>query len=267
MGNDFSDAAQDVPLMANLMAGIQATDKQHMQTTELFPTVSGSLDDPTFLPYIELGGAYTYYPTYDKVLDQYNKSTTIPIFLEEAHYELEAVGTGEMGTPLVLRHQGYWTALSGGVGGQLYGNHYTWTFASGWQNNLDRVGVVQLQIWKNFFMSMPWYKLVPDQNHTVVTAGYGTYDTTTTLTANTYATAARASDGSLIVVYTPVTHSLTVDMTKLSGSATAQWFDPTNGATTTISGSPFANTGTHVFTSPGANSTGDQDWVLVLTAP
>jgi Putative collagen-binding domain of a collagenase len=50
----------------------------------------------------------------------------------------------------------------------------------------------------------------------------------------------------------------------MAGSTTARWFDPTNGTFTSISGSPFANTGSHSFTPPGNNSAGDADWVLVL---
>ena len=70
--------------------------------------------------------------------------------------------------------------------------------------------------------------------------------------------------GRLVLAYTPVAHTLTVNMTKLAASATARWFDPSVGTYTSISGSPFANTGTRNFTTPGNNSAGDGDWVLVL---
>jgi len=52
----------------------------------------------------------------------------------------------------------------------------------------------------------------------------------------------------------------------LSGAVTASWYDPGNGKYVAISGSPFANAGTHFFTPPGKNSVGDPDWILVLTA-
>ena len=149
----------------------------------------------------------------------------------------------------------------------MYGNFYTVGFPSGWQNSLDTVGVTQLGDWKTFFTSLPWYNLVPDQTHAVVTAGYGTCDGLGSLGDNDCATTAITLDGKLILAYTPVNHTLTVDMTKLSGTATARWFDPSNGSYRTISGSPFANSGTRPFISPGANAAGDQDWVLVLEAP
>ena len=53
-------------------------------------------------------------------------------------------------------------------------------------------------------------------------------------------------------------------MSKLSGTVTARWYDPTAGTFTDISGSPFANSGSHNFTTPGNNADGDEDWVLVL---
>jgi len=48
--------------------------------------------------------------------------------------------------------------------------------------------------------------------------------------------------------------------------ANADWFDPTNGAYTTIPGEPFANTGMQQFTPPANNHDGDGDWVLLLDA-
>ena len=56
-------------------------------------------------------------------------------------------------------------------------------------------------------------------------------------------------------------------MTALSGLVTAQWMDPVSGAMTTVTGSPFADSGSQKFTSPGTNSDGiSTDWALVLTA-
>ena len=55
-----------------------------------------------------------------------------------------------------------------GASGQLYGNHYTWTFESGWQQNLNTPGTRQLQYMKDFFSARQWWDLVPDQTHTVV---------------------------------------------------------------------------------------------------
>jgi hypothetical protein len=58
-----------------------------------------------------------------------------------------------------------------------------------------------------------------------------------------------------------------VQLTSLRGAVTARWYDPSNGTFTTIAGSPFANSGAVAFTTPGSNSVGDPDWVLVLQSP
>ena len=268
-GNDFqtwNTSTIDNNLIKNIMAGIASVDPGHLQSLQLNFDISGSLDDPLTAPYVTLAGAYSEEPTYDEVLAQYNKPSFVPVMLQEAHYEMEAVGgcCGESGTPNVLRRQAYWTVLSGGLAGQMYGNHYTWSFQNGWKNNLDTPGADQLGVWKSFFTSRRWYNLVPDQTHSVVTAGYGTYYGFGALGTNDYATTARTPDGTLVLCYTPVAHALTVDMTKMNAGTTARWFDPVNGTYIDISGSPFANSGTRNFTTPGANSAGDGDWVLVL---
>jgi Putative collagen-binding domain of a collagenase len=72
------------------------------------------------------------------------------------------------------------------------------------------------------------------------------------------------SGGTLALIFDPQGNSITLDMSKFSGSTTARWYDPTNGTFHSISGSPFANSGSHQFTTPGANSAGDSDWVLLL---
>ncbi len=122
-------------------------------------------------------------------------------------------------------------------------------------------------IWKEFFSSLPWQDLVPDQDHTVVTAGLGTYgNLQTRVSKSDFCTAAKTPDGSFVIAYMPTARTITVNMASLRAPASAKWFDPTNGAYTAISGGPFANTGTRQFTPPGKNQDGDSDWVLLLAA-
>jgi hypothetical protein len=56
-------------------------------------------------------------------------------------------------------------------------------------------------------------------------------------------------------------------MVRLATAVTARWYDPTNGTYRIISGSPLPNLGVRDFTPPGINSSGDDDWVLVLDEP
>jgi hypothetical protein len=118
---------------------------------------------------------------------------------------------------------------------------------------------------KTLFEARQWYGLIPDQTHSVVTSGYGTFSDGpgVSFTSVDYVTAARTSDGSLVVAYLPKVRTVTVDMSKLSGPVTANWYDPTNGNFVAI-GSALANTGTRSFTAPSNNAAGDTDWLLLL---
>ena len=265
-GNDFqtwTNPGDDAVVQA-VALGIKDNDTRHIHTVELNYQVSASLDDSTWAPIIGLDAAYTYFPTYAEVLKEYNRSNFMPVFLAEANYEFESNAL-DVTSPNTLRRQEYWTMLSGATG-QLYGNHYTWQFLSNWKSFLDTTGSTQLGYMKSLFASRPWYNLVPDQNHTAVTAGYGTFSSTGSLGANDYLTAASTADGRLLIAYIPTFRTITVDMTKMSGPASARWYDPSSGSYTAISGSPFANTSTQQFTPPGNNHDGDGDWVLVIEA-
>ena len=266
-GNDYLTWTnpKDDALTEAVAKGIKSEDSAHLQTIELHYFTSSSFDDPNWWPLASLNGVYTYSPTYMWMLHAYNQTPVAPTFLMEAHYDLEDVGhPPDFGTPSVLRREEYWTMLSGGTG-QFYGNRYTWSFIPGWESHLDTVGVTQLTIWKQFFTSLPWQDLVPDQDHSVVTAGLGTYGTLQTrVSQSDYLTAAKTPDGSFVIAYMPTARTITVNMASLKAHATAQWFDPTNGAYTTIPGGPFANTGTREFTPPGSNHDGASDWLLLL---
>jgi Protein of unknown function (DUF4038)/Putative collagen-binding domain of a collagenase len=291
-GNDFQswhDAADDALVQA-VARGIRSRDPNHIHSVELNYLSSGSLDDPTWTPLIELDVAYTYFPTYAQVLTEYNRSDFKPIVMVEANYEFEQNPNTDGGSTQNLRRQEYWTMLSGATG-QVYGSAYTWRLERGWDAKLDTPGVVQLRHMKNLFIQRRWYELIPDQNHTVVTAGYdgiaGCIGRLTaylssirlprglfahlkrlthlsTVTSNSYAPAARTSDGSMAVAYLPSIRTITVDMSKLAGPTIARWYDPSNGEYIAANSSPYANVGSEQFTPPGNNSAGDGDWVLIL---
>jgi hypothetical protein len=272
-GNDFqtwTDPIDDAIVLA-VASGIKNADPNHIHTTELNYLSSGSLDDARWEPIIELDGAYTYYPTYAQVLTEYDRPKFKPVFMEEANYEFEHNSNTDGGSSANLRRQEYWTMLSGAAG-QLYGSKYTWRLPTGWlsrwRSHLDTPGVLQLSYMKNLFAPRKWYDLIPDQSHTVLTKGYGAPAPlgTGSVATDTYATAARTSDGTLVVVYMPSIRPITVDMSKFSGPTTARWYDPTTGDYINISDGPFSNTDARQFTPPGKNDADDGDWVLVLEA-
>jgi len=238
--------------------------------------------DPSTFNMCTMNGSYTYMPTYFEDIVAYNNTSTgfggvngtnktptpCPMILLEANYEGEndfpAQGSGGM-MPINLRRQSYWTGLSGGSG-QIFGNRYVWEFFSGWQANLATQGVADLIRWKNFFTSLPWQNLVPDQTHVIGTAGYGTPSSNGVLDTDSYVCVAADTGVYTCVAYFSqgIAQTLTTNMTKFAGTITAKWFDPTNASYTSIG--TFSNTGTHDFTPTGNNSAGDPDRVLVLTA-
>ena len=300
LGNDFQNWAtqQNDAVILAIADGIESVDTNHLMTIELNFMVSESQDDPNWISRITANAVYTYYPTYDETLVAYNKPNIMPVLFLEEHYEYSNVG-GEFGTPNVLRRQEYWSLTSGALAGHMYGNYYTWTFtsgwqylqtrgvrqyfknffssrdwynlstwtfASGWQSHLQTTGTRELMYFKNFFSSRKWYNLIPDQSHTLLTAGYGTYTPGGNVSDSDYATAAKTPDGTLAVVYTPVRHTLTIALNNFSSRVTTRWYDPTADTFAAIPGSPFPNSGSHNFTTPGNNSRGDPDWVLLLQA-
>ncbi len=266
-GNDFqswSTPSDDAVVLA-VAKGIRSTDPEHMQTIELDYPDSGSLDDSRWRSVIQLDAAYTYYPTYARVFREYERLRHMPVYLAEAGYEFEQdSSTISRGDPPILRRQEYWSMLSGAAG-QFYGNHYTWQFADGWKDHLDTPGSAQLGYLSGFFTALPWFRLVPDQAHRIITDGYGRFSATGNVGSSDYVTTAATPDGKLTVSYLPTGGTVTVNMGQFSRPVRARWFDPTNG----VFKSPrisLPNHGEIRLTAPGKNAAGDGDWVLLLTA-
>jgi hypothetical protein len=292
-GNDFQSWRNraDTELVQAVARGIRSADPAHLQTVELDFLTSGSLDDASWAPLIDLDAAYTYFPTYAQVLTEYNRPQFKPVFLVEAAYEFEHLPRTDGGSTQNLRRQEYWTMLSGATG-QLYGSAATWRLEAGWQARLDSPGVLQLLFMRDLLVSRRWYDLVPDQTHSILSSGYGatSYDIGNfaarmghsrnaiirgfdflkrntgfgSVTTNGYAPAAATPDGALAIVYTPSVRTLVVDIARLQGPVRARWYDPTNGSYLEVAGSPFANTGSRDFRPAGNNAAGDGDWVLLL---
>jgi hypothetical protein len=239
---------------------IKAVDPSHLQT------VHGNNGDSVLdawpgETWIDVSTIYTYpkvvnnVPVYVKALAEYARTGWKPFYLIESTYEADLYVT----TPQIARQQAYEALLNGGMG-ENFGNGVIWPFHSGWQAALNSQGSQDMSRLSGFFSQLSWQTLVPDTANALLTAGLGT--------GLGHVSAALASDGTLGVFYVPASGTaLTVALSKLTGQVTARWFDPTSGAFTAASGSPFPNTGVHVFTPPGNNSAGDADWLLVLQAP
>lgn len=267
-GNDYQTDqwGEFDPYTTALARGLRSADPRRLQTVELNYPVSLSTDNPNWSGLIDINSAYTYAPTYTEVLRGYNGTPPRPVVMLEANYEGEHNPGGPPADAQVLRRQEYWTMLSGAAG-QLYGNHYTWGFQYGpWAPHIDTPGAAEVTVMVKLFTSLRWYDLVPDQDHRLVTSGYGEPASTGLVAESDYVTAAITSDGSTAIVYLPSPRPITVDLTRFPGPVTARWFDPTNGTFTAAASGTIPNAGTRSFDRDRANGAGAQDWVLVLTA-
>ena len=203
---------------------------------------------------------------YQQPLAAWGFSPPIPALLHDPGSAYEGSGPSE----LTNRQDWWWGAVSS-VGGQMMGNQPDWysgsgTFASvNTSSGMLSTGHTQHQYRGQFFNAVPWWKLLPEGQGgmgTIVTSGNGTNGNTDWITASA------DPAGSLLVAYIPDAHSgaFTVSLTTFTSShIVGAWYDPTNGTYAPTSGSPYSGS-SQSFTVPGANSAGNNDWVLMLTA-
>jgi hypothetical protein len=250
----------------NMLAGIRAAGDNRIFSIQL-NTESSSTDSTTYEPLVSWNFEYSYTSIYAQVLNGYRRPASSrdprPSLLSESHYEGEGTGTVND----VLRRQQLW-ALTSGSPGEFTGS-IDWLFSPGWETRLDTVWVTQAQKMRDYFSSLPnWQLLVPDDVTPLVTAGRGTKASAGSVDAsqNAYVTAAQTADKSLSVVYVPTNVSdtnartITLDLSRLPGSYSANWVDPTDATSTqaaTINGSGQVTT-------PGLHSDGKRDWLLVI---
>jgi hypothetical protein len=176
----------------------------------------------------------------------------MPFFLVESAYENE-----HDSTPQSLRAQAYWSVLSGAMG-HVFGNCPIWHFSSAdkfcgaraWKQALSSPGITSMSVLHDFFASRSWWDLVPDNQHTILTQGYGTYG------QPDYVTAAFSASTGLFVAYLPSARAVTVDLTHLTASQVrATWLDPTQGTMHTAG--TYTNQQSLTLSPPARG-----DWVL-----
>lgn len=226
---------------------------------------SGSVTSDLYPSSINLNGTYPLYNTLGDTQNQgaraYAFSPTIPAFALETAYDQtgpDGTNTTPNATQPMFRvtAQGWFST----IGGYLFGNGIFTSFVDptylAHMNTQTTLDVARFNV---LLKSIPWYTLVPTNG--AITAGAGTANT------DGQAVAVVNPDKSLLLAYIPPANGgpITIDMTQMRGSTTARWWDRSSGTYTAIA-SGIANTGTHVFTTPGSNTAGDADWLLRLDA-
>jgi len=274
--------------MAQVIAGVASVDTNHLITSQMNfyasytqqglqvacnTSCTTAFWNPRFGNTNNLSFVYTYYETYDEMLQAYNcgpsgpcttqanngtQSTggsagtapsnqfppaIMPTFLGEANYEnanntglLQVGGVATNANAFITRLQNWYTMTSGGAGFE-FGNANVTHFDSSplWSTQLNTAATQQVQYVANLFKQFNWWTFVPDTTGQVVTAGAGTANPSN---ANLYnATHATTTwDGtSNAIIYTPVTATLTINMARFSAPVTARWYDPTTGNFTATS--------------------------------
>jgi hypothetical protein len=226
-------------------------------------------DQSDFGDQMTLNGVYTWGNVAVPVLGRaaYSRVPVMPAFLLEEPYDEEGPDGNKFNPNAVqpVRRFQWWGWLTT-IGGYIAGNGYIWPFIDlWWEKHLDTPATLDMQRLNTFIQSMKWWELVPSGLNgmkTLITEGGGNES------SSDYVAAAANPDGSLMIAYIPPDHigSITVDMSGLKKDIKAYWYDPSNGLSYDIAGSPFTAGGTHKFTPAAKNSSGYNDWILKLIA-
>lgn len=276
MGGDWGNGPEgDCPASAQVRAlgnAIKAADPNHMMSYHSGYNQSSS-DCHHNESWLDYNGSYWDFnfsnmaSAYRLVYRDYNKTPTKPAVMLETAYEGPSPNDDIKLYSIHARKMSVYQVLAGGMG-FTYGANSTFRMnnantganARTWQATLTIPGGRYQGYIGDLFKKRltNWAAMVPDEGRATLIGGNGSSG------SNDYALAGRASNGSLVVAYTPSARTLKIDMSKLSGSVTARWYDPTAGTYRSISGSPFANSGSRDFATPGNNAANEGDWLLVL---
>lgn len=255
--------------MLQIMSGIKSADTRHhfLHTAHWRrPAEANLARQVRGFEGLDLELVYCASVTYDGCLRSWNNQLNlkpVPAFMGESYYEIQPRFTPPgPWTPAMCRRQAYWSLLSGA--GHIYGYEFPKI-----PESLHSPGAQQMALVKQVFANREWFKLIPDDAHRYVTAGFGKPDTDSMashLNSN-YVTVAATANGSLMMAYIPPTtedhEPLTVDLSRFSGSVFARWYNPETGAYTDLGG--IKNVGTHTFAPPtDRHADGANDWLLIL---
>jgi hypothetical protein len=225
--------------------------------------------------WLDINWTYSYTPEhrapnypYNQGFSEWQDHPNSPLWFGEGYYDWGGVGLkGNDVGRYMMRRQLYWVLLSH-IAGYNYGaegvqdkqdNYYDNGLS--WIETLDYPSSFDCQRAINLFKQFKWWNLIPDYENKILVGGFGNYMGEE---GDDYALAARAKDGNLVVIYTPVNHDLIVDLGRLSGNIESYWYNPTDGRKTQSEN--MENKGFHTFSSPGDNGTSTFDWVLILQA-
>jgi hypothetical protein len=169
-------------------------------------------------------------------------------------------------TPKRVRQAAYYAMLCGALG-HTYGCRDAWSFYvpseqppwrdvdTYWKEAIQFPAAGQLRHWRALFTDYPWYKLVPNQDDSLVTHG--------NCEGSPHIQGALSENGDFALVYLPDDMPVWVDLEQLDGKAVdAHWFDPVTGRYTFIQRYHEKAIARFYW----SQNPGEQDHILVLTA-
>lgn len=270
-GGDYTPGTTGSPSELDLVNAVAnairtAEGGVHLHAAHWSTEVSGG-EGPS-VPWLDVDTTYSYTSPhlYQKTLsDRTRDAGKRPFFLLESMYENE-----HSATMTQLRAQMYQPMLSGGTG-FMFGNFPIWgmwspgdaawqfdngKYPGGWRTALNGAGTVAASLAFQFFASIPWQTMAPDQNHQLLVGGYGSGDA--------FALCSADKAGTIAVTYATSGLNLQVDLSRFKGPISARWFDPAAGTYTDAATNPLTNSGMKTFTQAAPNADGSADWILLL---
>ncbi|MEO8475194.1 MAG: DUF4038 domain-containing protein [Chryseolinea sp.] len=201
-----------VPIIKLAVEGLQAGDGgAHFITIHPDPSPKSSsfMHTSPWLAFNTLQTWSNEYINYEMVFADYQKTPAKPVINGEARYESED-GT----TPLQTRMAGYWSCLAGGF--YSYGHESNWKSPLTWKTWFNSDGAKQMKIMGDFFRSINWTKMVPEQS-VLVNPAKGDV-------------ASISTDKDFAIVYITNQKPFSVQLNKLkSKEITGWWIDPVTG--------------------------------------
>lgn len=250
-GGDYDGTSGLRAKQAQIVAGLLSEQPDAEITCHPAPnSLSSDVWDKATYPWRTFEWVYCYekdgtYP-YAEVARALAKAEGDPIVFCEGNYEDEFSVSAQ-----AIRRQAY-TAILAGACGHYYGHGIVWPFSSGWETALDDTGALEMVHVKALFDAYEWHLLEPRTDNSFVSSAKGS--------GENIVTPALASDGSFGMAYVPGSQNVTFVMSALTPSSVrVRRYSVTAGTYSTVSGSPFSNSGSQTIASGG-------ECVLVLDA-
>ena len=267
-GGDYFDS--DNTKLDSFVTGLTGSGDSHLITIENNAETTSRADIHNDAVYnwgtnnADFNVVYSYNASYDGTEYAWDETSPIPVVHGDGHYYSDGADSA------AFSRNWAWWILSSGSRGINAGSEGIWNWNSGSYASVtsETFLVTTLPAICNVFTSFDgWHTLRPDTSSALVTAGRGTHVSHFNSgggggeysSGNSYVTASINAAGTLAVIYIPSSTTITIDEGQMAAGYTATWVDPVTGATTS------ETTGTTYDSStPGTNSAGGSDWVLVL---